>query len=365
MADAPGDGRAQVDAPRRPSSRSLRVAVAFSSVVLLLIVIVTTFAVHDVLSDARHTISLFVAAGVGAILLTPLVELLGRGMPRLVAIVVSVILLIAVSALVAWGVLGDVNQQIERLQEAAPSAAAEIEQSDRFGKIAREFRLEERVTEAVESLSQDASQQAQKAARRVATYLIGGILMLFLLSWGPRMGTAALAQISNEDTRRRVASVAVAGLHQGRAYLLFALAQSFVIGFVTWTVCRLGEVPAPAPLGLIAGLTSLVPYLGVALGAIPALLLAAGFRPVETVLLLFAVFAALQVGQVILQRRLRGSVMYVGPAIVIVVFLVGYGVYGIGGALFGIALAVFALALVEAVGVDDLEIPPVVEPSAA
>ena len=57
--------------------------------------------------------------------------------------------------------------------------------------------------------------------------------------------------------------------------------------------------------------------------------------------------------------------MYVGPAIVMVVFLIGYGVYGIGGALFGIALAVFALALIEAVGVDDLEVPPVVEPSTA
>ncbi len=362
MVDAPGD-RTRNAANR--SSRSLRVAIAFSSVLLLLVVVVSTFAVHDVLSDARHTLSLFVAAGVGAILLTPLVELLGRWMRRIVAITVSVILLIAVTGLVAWGVLGDVNRQIDRLQEAAPSAAAEIEQSDRFGRIARDFRLEERVTEAVESLSDDASQQAQKAARRVATYLIGGILMLFLLSWGPRMGTAALAQIPDDETRVRLASVAVAGLRNGRTYLLLALAQSFVVGFVTWMVCRITDVPAPAPLGLIVGLTSLLPYLGIALGSIPALLLAAGFRPFETVVVLFGVFAALQVAQVIVQRRLRGRVMYVGPAIVMVVFLIGYGVYGIGGALFGIALAVFALAVAEAVGTDDLEVPPVVEPSAA
>jgi putative heme transporter len=362
MVDAPGD-RSRNASNR--SSRSLRVAVAFSSVVLLLVVVVSTFAVHNVLSDARHTLSLFVAAGVGAILLTPLVELLGRWMRRIVAITVSVILLIAVTGLVAWGVLGDVNRQIERLQEAAPNAAAEIEQSDRFGRIARDFRLEERVTEAEDSLSQDGSQQAQRAARRVATYLIGGILMLFLLSWGPRMGTGALAQIPDDETRVRLASVVVAGLRNGRTYLLFALAQSFVVGFVTWMACRIADVPAPAPLGLIVGLTSLLPYLGIALGAIPCLLLAAGFRPFETVVVLFAVFAALQVAQVIVQRRLRTRVMYVGPAIVMVVFLIGYGVYGIGGALFGIALAVFALALAEAAGTDDLEVPPVVEPSAA
>ena len=74
------------------------------------------------------------------------------------------------------------------------TAAAEIEQSDRFGRAAREFRLEERVTEAVNSLSEKQTEQAQKAARRVATYLVGGILMLFLLSWGPRMGQGALDQ---------------------------------------------------------------------------------------------------------------------------------------------------------------------------
>ncbi|RPI08640.1 MAG: hypothetical protein EHM63_05965, partial [Actinobacteria bacterium] len=87
MADAPGDRRVPAGAAPRPPSRSLRVAVAFSSVVLLLIVIVTTFAVHGILSDARHALSLFVAAGVGAILLTPLVELLGRWMRRLVAVI--------------------------------------------------------------------------------------------------------------------------------------------------------------------------------------------------------------------------------------------------------------------------------------
>ena len=57
--------------------------------------------------------------------------------------------------------------------------------------------------------------------------------------------------------------------------------------------------------------------------------------------------------------------MYVGPAIVMVVFLIGYGVYGIGGALFGIALAVFALAAGRSGWARTISrSPPVVEPSA-
>ena len=81
---------------------------------------VFTFAVRDVLSDARHTLALFTAAGISAILLTPLVELLQRWMRRVVAVGLAVVLLLGVSGLVAWGVLGDINLQIDRLQEAAP-----------------------------------------------------------------------------------------------------------------------------------------------------------------------------------------------------------------------------------------------------
>ena len=343
----------------RDMTRSLRVAIAFSSVVALLLVVVFTFAVRSVLSDARHTLALFVAAGISAILLTPLVELLSRWMRRVVAVGVAVVMLVAVSGLVAWGVLGDINLQIDRLQEAAPKAAAQIEQSQRFGNVAREFHLEQRVTEAVNNLSQNTTQQAQKAARRVATYVVGGILMLFLLSWGPRMGKGALAQISDDDRRTRIDVIAETAVRNGRTYLLIALAQGFVVGFVTWVVCRVADVPAPAPLGLIIGLLSAMPYLGIVLGSIPALLLAAGFRSFSVAAVLLVIFLAMQVGQVVLSRRLRGRVIYVGPALVTVVFLLGYDVYGIGGALFGTAIGVFAMALADAIGTDDPEVAAV------
>jgi putative heme transporter len=343
----------------RDLSRSLRVAIAFSSVVALLLVVVFTFAVRDVLSDARHTLALFTAAGISAILLTPLVELLQRRMRRVVAVGLAILLLLGVIGVVAWGVLGDINLQIDRLQEAAPKAAAELERSQRFGKAAREFRLEERVTEAVNSLSDKQTEQAQKAARRFATYVVGGILTLFLLSWGPRMGQGALAQISDEERRTRVHDIGIAALRNGRTYLLLALAQAFVIGLVSWIVCRAADVPAPAPLGLIIGITSMMPYLGVVLGAIPALLLAAGFRSFTVVGVLLVVFLAMQTVQVLLQRRQRGRVIYVGPALIGIVFLLGYDVYGIGGALFGTALAIFGMALADAIGTDDPEVDAV------
>ncbi len=98
-----------------------------------------------------------------------------------------------------------------------------------------------------------------------------------------------------------------------------------------------------------------MPYLGIVLGSIPALLLTAGFRSFAAAGVLLAVFVAMQIGQIVVQRRLRGRVMYVGPALITVVFLLGYDVYGIGGALFGTAIGVFVMALAGAIGTDDPE----------
>jgi putative heme transporter len=97
----------------------------------------------------------------------------------------------------------------------------------------------------------------------------------------------------------------------------------------------------------------MMPYLGVALGSVPALLLCAGFRSFSAAGVLLMVFLAMQAGQILLQRRLRGRIIYVGPALITIVFLLGYDVYGIGGALFGTAIGVFAMALADAVGTDD------------
>jgi predicted PurR-regulated permease PerM len=116
------------------------------------------------------------------------------------------------------------------------------------------------------------------------------------------------------------------------------------------------DVPAPAPLGLIIGVTSMMPYLGIVLGSIPALLLAAGFRSFTAAGVLLVVFLAMQTGQILLHRRLRGRVIYVGPALIGIVFLLGYDVYGLGGALFGTAIAIFVMALADAIGTDDPEV---------
>jgi predicted PurR-regulated permease PerM len=120
-------------------------------------------------------------------------------------------------------------------------------------------------------------------------------------------------------------------------------------------------LPAPTPLALFVALGTLLPYVGVVIGAVPSLLLAAGFLSLPRALLVVAVVLALEVVQInVVQPRITREVMYVGPALIGGAMLVGYEIYGLAGALFGYALVVMITALTDAISTE-----PVYAPSGA
>jgi predicted PurR-regulated permease PerM len=53
--------------------------------------------------------------------------------------------------------------------------------------------------------------------------------------------------------------------------------------------------------------------------------------------------------------------LHVGPAIPVVVAILGFGVYGIGGAVYGCVIAVWALALADGLSPDDEDLPTPVD----
>ena len=107
----------------------------------------------------------------------------------------------------AWG--GAVNtlaDNVETLKEEAPIAAAEIESDS---EIARDFGLTQRVERFVDDLDGELGTTAalQRSASTASTYAVTGILVLFLIGYGPKFVGAGLAQIDDERRRERVARV--------------------------------------------------------------------------------------------------------------------------------------------------------------
>ncbi|MPY92316.1 MAG: AI-2E family transporter [Acidimicrobiia bacterium] len=337
-----------------PDPARVRVVVSPMSIALVLGTLALAVFVRNVADAARSTFALFLVVGILAALATLPIEALARSMSRPLAIVVVLLGALGLLGLVGWGVVGDVRHELDRLEDDAPQAAAQIARSERFGRLAQEVRLEERVDDAVRTLRSTAESQAEDAARRGGRVLVGTVLFVFLLSWGPRLARAGLAQIPDEGRRRRVHHVLTRAVRRGRAYLLLTYAEAVAVGMVVYLAARLADVPGPAPLALAAGAGSIIPLVGTVLGSAPLLLVAAGFTSGWRAGLLAGTVLGLQlIDDALVRPRVNAGVLQVGTAATVTGLLIGLALGGVVGALATVAVVVFLVAAAEAAGVDD------------
>ena len=331
--------------------RRLRLSVA-SGVGLVVAIVVALFSVR-VFVTAHRPLSWAAAAVVGAVVLDPFVDRLAPRIRRLPAVLLCFVILASATVGLAYLVLDDIDAAVVRLQETAPQAAEEIEaREDQVGEVARDLRLTERVDDFVEALVErfgegGGGQEAIRTGALTApAYLAGAILTVFLLSYGPKLGAAALAQLP-ADRRPSTAAVMGGAVRRARRAGLLTLGDAMVVGVLAFAVARVIDLPAPAVLGLVAAIAAVLPHIGILLGWAPVALLTLGFEPGPTAVLVVGAAAALQLTDTFFVRRAIDRHVHVGLLAPFVVLLLAYSVYGIGGALFGLAYAIFALAVLD------------------
>ena len=120
------------------------------------------------------------------------------------------------------------------------------------------------------------------------------------------------------------------------------------VGLATTVAYFLIGLDGPVLLGLIAGLAEAIPLIGPALGAVPALIVAALTGNIETVLLVALVYFAIQVieGNVLVPLVMHNTIG-IPPFIVFASILVGAAIAGIAGALIAVPLAAALLVIAE------------------
>ena len=97
---------------------------------------------------------------------------------------------------------------------------------------------------------------------------------------------------------------------------------------------------------------------GVVVGGVPALLFAAGTLDLWRVAVVITLVIALQLFEaLVVRRRVDGRTLHVGPALPLIVALIGWDIYGLGGAIYGVLLLILALAFADAVNIESGEPP--------
>ncbi|MBA2279815.1 MAG: AI-2E family transporter [Acidimicrobiia bacterium] len=331
--------------------RRLRLVVGPEPVAVVLLGIALGLVLFGVASAGRRYLGWALASAIVAILLEPAVRWLDRRLPRALAIIASFLVLGAVIGGITLGVLRDLGEQVDRLRRAAPAAAAEIEQSERFGQVARDIELVTRVDEALADLEDPASGVGRQVASSAGTYFLCLILTLSLIGAVPGLIRSAINQIGDERRRERVSNVVSVGFGRAQMYLVLTLALALGVGLLAWGAFALEGVPAPMALAVAVAALSVVPGVGVFVGALPALLLEAGLGTgFGAARLAFAAVVLQALHQLVLRRYIAPRTLLVGPAVIVIALTFGFEVYGIGGAAYTAALAVFAVAAVDVGG---------------
>jgi predicted PurR-regulated permease PerM len=316
--------------------------------VLLVAAVVTGFALAGAFELAHRTFGWVVACSIVALLVDPLVDFVARVVPRWLAVIIVLLMVLGVIAALVVGVANDLLNSIDDLKESAPLAAESLERQHTW---ARDLELAERVRSFVGELDERVrSGTVSRALGTAPSYVVTGILMLFLLAYGRRYFDGFAAQFSAERGDR-IRTVGYEAATRGRRYILVVLGQSIFNGLVVGLVCWSVGLPAAVSLGFVVGVLTALPLVGVMVGGIPALLLAFGLLAWWEATIVLLVLLALQIIEVTLVRPyIDTRTVRIGPTIPIIVGLLGFELYGVGGAVYGIALAVIGLAALDAAG---------------
>lgn len=135
-------------------------------------------------------------------------------------------------------------------------------------------------------------------------------------------------------------SIAVGGYIRGQ--LLIAAAVGTMVGV---GLAILG-VPLALALGFISAIFNIVPYLGVIISIVPALLLASQFGVVTMILVVVVFMIANQVEALVLSPNILGRTTELHPITIILTIIAGASVLGVFGGLLAVPLVALAKLLV-------------------
>ncbi len=267
-------------------------------------------------------------------------------LPRTAAILLVflaiILLLLAIGALLVTPLVIETQQFIANFPERTTQLQTQLE-----GLHAKYPWLPD-MAGLVQRLPQDLSNVSRffAPAAGVAFRFLGGLatvitvlfMAFYMLVEGPTIRAGFAALFSRRDRAEIEDVLDQIGAKFG-GWLRGQLLLGFIIGLGAWLLTSLIGLPYPVLLGIVAGLTELIPMIGPTLGAIPAVFLAL-FQPPVKILFVIGGYAAIQQleSNIVVPRVMRRAVG-MSPLLTILALVIGGKLLGILGALLAIPVA--------------------------
>ena len=327
-----------------PRRRRLYLQIVFI-LASVLVALVVLWLIRDVLGA-------FVLGATIAFLIQPSVHrLTDLGIPRIAAIgLIFVVIVLALAGIVLLVVPLGVSE-VGQLQSQAPSISSEAQR--RINEL-------QGSPVTIFGLNVDLTYTTQFLSSHLRDYLLGQfgnavsigltalttvlqILLMFIVAFLLALDAAAVRKVLRRlvpnDYRTDFDQIWRRIRRMLYAYVRGQVIIAGMIGILSGIACAVLGLTDPVALGLLAGITAVIPYLGPFLGAIPAILVGLAISPLKALLVAFVYFVISNVILNFVFPKVMGDAVKLPPLLVIVAFIAGFSWAGVLGMFVAVPIA--------------------------
>ncbi len=278
--------------------------------------------------------------------LSPFIEkLVSWKFPKGVAIALIYLLIIGLISLLVFVIINPLIEQTASLVVTIPDTIQHVMPP---GTVNRNI-LEDRLGD----ISQNAANFALAIFTNIITIVSIGVLTFYLLLDKDRFENLIAQFFINEQEKAKKLIERIEDMLG--AWLRGQLVLSLVIGIFSYALLFALQVPYALPLAIIAGILEIVPVIGPAISAIPAILIALVTFQTPFVALLVGLGYILiqQLENHIIVPQVMKRAVGLNPLVVILAITIGGRLLGIAGALLAVPITVVCQIIIsEVIKVD-------------
>ncbi|GAC1672458.1 MAG: AI-2E family transporter [Candidatus Dormibacteraceae bacterium] len=300
----------------------------------------------------RDFIGAFVLGATLAFLIQPAVtRLVALGIPRVLSIVIIFLLIIVVLGGLALLIVPLGVREVGQLQRQIPGLAAAAQ--DRLNSL-------QGSPINVLGINIDVKGTTDTINAHLKDYLLGQfgnavtigltalttllqVVLMFIVAFLLALDAAAFRRVVRRlvpsDYRTDFDQIWRKVRKMLYAYVRGQLIIAGLIGILSGIACAVLGLPDPVALGLIAGITALIPYLGPFIGAVPAILVGLAAGPVKALLVALIYFVISNVILNFVYPKVMGDAVRLPPILVIAAFIAGFSWAGILGMFVAVPIA--------------------------
>ena len=363
MTDASGESPVGGSTAGTSVAPASDVLVSVQSALAILSLLALTVLMLEIARHSERVIAWVLVAGAIAVLVYPAVKFFSRWLPRILVVVLLVLVGLSAIGFVGYRLVNDVTQATDRLQDAAPRRAAQLEKnSDLLRQVHFERRVQGLVNDIPKRLAGGSATKAlESAATSGVAFLAGLILTIFFVLYGPRIFRGGLGQIRDPGRRSRVEHVLVEGTRRGLDYARIKVLEALVEGVIAYVIARAAGVPGPAALGVWVGLWTVLPVAGVFVGALPIVVFA-GASSLTRAVVVALLFVVIGTAEFLFSAIVERETVEVGSFLIVFAAFGGLELDGLTGALLGVLGVVVFVAILEEIGRSEKELFELVTP---